>query len=147
MKVSKSKHYFGQFEKSWIYSTRNMSTYYGIHQVINNEKHICKVGNTADDDCRCEKCENVELILTAIKQSLKMENIILGESISTDPNDFISGLVLCSIKNVDCCNDKCVNSPGENKIGAILDALEQIDEITYAKWVRKGNLDKKKLNY
>ena len=70
------------------------TTYYAIHQVTANEKHICKVGDAADDDCRCEKCENVKLLLTAIKQSLEMENIIyiyiyiLGESISTDPNDF-----------------------------------------------------------
>ena len=145
IKEYKSKHYLlwtireilDLFHKEHV-----NTTYYAIHQVIANEKHICKVGDAADDDCRCEKCENVELLLTAIKQSLKMENIILGESISTDPNDFISGLV-CSIKNVDCCNDMCVNCPGENKIGAILDALEQIDEITYAKWVRKGSLYKK----
>ena len=46
-------------------------SYYGVQQIISNEKHLFKIGESKDDDCRCEKCENVELLLSGIKQSLK----------------------------------------------------------------------------
>ena len=45
--------------------------YYVVQKIINNEKHLFKVGESKDDDCRCEKCDNVELLLSGIKQSLK----------------------------------------------------------------------------
>ena len=45
-------------------------SYYAVQQIIKNEKHLFKIGESKDD-CRCEKYENVELLLSGIKQSLK----------------------------------------------------------------------------
>ena len=29
-------------------------SYYGVQQIISNEKHLFKIGESKDDDCRCE---------------------------------------------------------------------------------------------
>ena len=80
-------------------------SYYVVQQIIKNEKHLLKIGESKDDDCRCEKFENVELLLSGIKQSLKKNGhneLVL--TLKIDPEEFILESV-CSIKNYDCCND------------------------------------------
>ena len=78
-------------------------SYYVVQQIIKNEKHLLKIGESKDDDCRCEKCENVEFLLSGIKQSLKKKNghneLVLPLKI--DPEEFVLENV-CSIKNYDC---------------------------------------------
>ena len=52
-------------------------SYYAIQQIIKNEKHLFKIGESKDDDCIYEKCENVELLLlSGIKLSLKKKMVI-----------------------------------------------------------------------
>ena len=45
-------------------------TYYTVHKIISEERHLLQSARTPQDDCRCEKCENVELLLKAIKTNL-----------------------------------------------------------------------------
>ena len=45
-------------------------TYYTVQKIISEEKHLLQSARTPQDDCRCEKCENVELLLKAIKTNL-----------------------------------------------------------------------------
>ena len=52
-------------------------SYYVVQQIIKNEKHLFKIGESKDDDCRCEKCENVELLLSGIKQSFKKKKMVI----------------------------------------------------------------------
>ena len=59
-----------------------------MQQTTETEKHIF-VGDTAEDDYPCEKCENVELLLISIKQS----DPDLVDSFSVDPQTFVSQLV------------------------------------------------------
>ena len=42
-------------------------TYYQMRDVIANERNIVTQALTPDDNCRCEMCENDELLLEAIK--------------------------------------------------------------------------------
>ena len=80
-KIYKSKHYLFWTIQDMveIFNTENpleKVSYYVVQQIIKNEKHLCKIRESKDDDCRCEKCENVELLLSGIKQSLKKMVII-----------------------------------------------------------------------
>ena len=46
-------------------------SYYMVQQLVKNEKHLFKSGESNDHYCRCKKCENVELLLIGVKYSLK----------------------------------------------------------------------------
>ena len=43
---------------------------HNLHQVVAETKNIFTSNNMKDDDCRCSKCENVELMLNAINNAL-----------------------------------------------------------------------------
>ena len=46
-------------------------SYYTVQQLLKNEKHFFKIGESNDDYCRSEKCENVELLHIGVKYSSK----------------------------------------------------------------------------
>ena len=48
-------------------------TYYQLQKIIKDEKHLILMGGAKEDDCRCERCENLELLLTSIKKALLKE--------------------------------------------------------------------------
>ena len=75
-KICKSKHYLlwtiqDMVELFNIENLPEKVSCYAVQQIMKNEKHLFKIGESKDDDCRCDKCENVELLLSGIKQSLK----------------------------------------------------------------------------
>ena len=110
-------------------------TYYTIQKIIEEEKHLFQADETKEDDCRCEKCENIELLLISIKASLiKGKREDLASQLSIDPIEFISNMV-CSVKKYKCCNDICKNCPGRNMAAEITEFLGGADDITYFKWV------------
>ena len=112
-------------------------SYYAVQQIIKNEKHLFKIWESKDDDCRCEKCENVELLLSGIKQSLKKNcHNELALTLKSDPEEFIIENV-CSIKNYDCCNDNCGHFCNFRNVEDLLIALEGVSEVKYARWVRR----------
>ena len=50
-------------------SDQNENTsYHTLHQVVPETKNIFTNNNMKDDDCCCSKCENVQLMLNAIKK-------------------------------------------------------------------------------
>ena len=121
-KIYKSKHYLlwtiqDMVELLNIENPLEKVSYYVVQQIIKNEKHLLKKGESNDDDCRCERWENVVLLLSGIKQSLKK--------------------MVCSPKTYDCCNDNC--GCGQccsfRNIEDILIALEGVSEVKYARWV------------
>ena len=126
-KIYKSKHYLLWTLKELveIFNIDNsiQASYYFMQKTVESEKHIFKIGDTAEDDCRCDKCENVELLLISVKNTLKDSHPDLVTSY--------------------CCNDVCSECPGNiviiNPIAAI---LEKVDEISYAKWVYDGRYKK-----
>ena len=75
---------------------------------------------TPEDDCRCEKCENVELLLKAIKTSLnKAGKNNLSYELSIDFMEFVTSIV-CSVKSHDCCNDVCSNCPRRDMLNEVI---------------------------
>ena len=107
-----------------------------MQQIIKNEKHLFKIGESKDDDCRCEKCENVELLLSVIKQSLKKNGHKMVFTLKINPEESILENV-CFIKNYDCCNDNSGQCCNFRNIEDILNALEGVSEVKYARWVRR----------
>ena len=57
-------------------------------------------------------------------------------TLKIDPEEFILENV-CSIKNYDCCNDNCGQCCNFRNIEDILNALEGVSEVKYARWVRR----------
>ena len=109
-------------------------SYYVVQKIIKNEKHLFKIGESKDDDCRCEKCENVELLPSGIKQFEKNGHNKLALTMKIDPEQFIIENV-CSIKNYDCCNDNCGRCCNLRNIEDILNALEGVSGLKHARWV------------
>ena len=105
-------------------------SYYEVQQIIKNEKHLFKIRESKDDDYRCEECENVELLLSEIKQSLKKKNghKELALTLNINPEESILKNV-CSIKNYDCCNDDCGQCFNLRNNEDILIALEGASEV------------------
>ena len=103
------------------------TNYKQIQQVISTEKHILEVGEKNEDDCRCKKCENTELLLAVIKQYTKLD-------ISVDPHEFISKIV-CSMKSYECLNEECEKCEKSEIMNNVMEALERVEEITYARWI------------
>ena len=47
---------------------------YFFRSTVKAEKLIANVGYTAEDDCHCKKCENLELLLIDIRQTIHKDN-------------------------------------------------------------------------
>ena len=75
----------------------------------------------------------MELLLSAIKQSLKKYgHNELAFTLKIDSEEFILENV-CSIKNYDCCNDNCGQCCNFRNIEDILNALEAASEAKYVR--------------
>ena len=55
-------------------------TYHVVQQTVKSTKYIIKIADIPEDDCRCERCENAELLLMGINWSLKEQNHESGTS-------------------------------------------------------------------
>ena len=73
-----------------------------FQQVVKLNKHLFKVGETAEDDCRCEQCECLELFLLSLRKHLIQARKQDLTDFSVDPKDFIKSFV-CSTKNRELC--------------------------------------------
>ena len=116
-KIYKSKHYLLWTFKELVelYNTDHDDgsdgiSYYFLRSTVKAEKPIFKVSDTAEDDCRCEKCKNLELLLIGIRRAIHKKNKDLAKSIHINPETFIAQLV-CSAKNFKCCNQECLECP------------------------------------
>lgn len=56
----------------------------------------------------------------------------------TDSEEFIRENV-CSIKNYECCNDSCEHCSNTNNISDVLNVLENVYDVSYARWVRRDD--------
>ena len=77
-KVCKPKHYLLWSLKEVVDMFNNEHdfniTYYNLQKLLKLEKHLLLSSQTSEDDCRCEKCENSELLMTSIKGTLIKSN-------------------------------------------------------------------------
>ena len=65
-------------------------SYYTVQKIISEGKHLLQSARTPEDDYRCEKCENVELLLKAIKTGLnKAGKNNLSSELSIDSMEFV----------------------------------------------------------
>ena len=95
-------------------------TSYTVQKLISAEKQLMQSSRTPEDDWRCEKCENVELLLKAIKTSLnKARKNNLSSELSMDSMEFVTSIV-CSVKSHDCCNDVCSNCPRRDMLNEVI---------------------------
>ena len=80
----------------------------------------------------------MEWLLFGIKQSFEKKNghNELALTWKIDPEEFILENV-CSIKTYDCCNDNCEQCCNFRNTEDILNALEGVSEVKYARWVRR----------
>ena len=132
-KVYKPKHYLLWSLKEVVEMFNNEHdfsiTYYNLQKLLKLEKHILLSTQTPEDDCRCEKCENSELLLTSIKGTLIKSNYYeLACTFEVDIIEFISGNV-CSVKDFDCCSNVCDKCPAKDLMTEIMDVLSRIDSI------------------
>ena len=84
-----------------------------------------------DNDCHCSKCDNVELMLNAIKNALiknKQNNHVSTLKIDAD---LFMGSIVCSVKNQECCEGNYLTCAENDNLNEILSILSEIDDITY----------------
>ena len=112
-------------------------TYYTLQKIVSEQKHIIHVGKTAEDDCHCEKCENNELLLTALKKNLvsnQMQNF--AEMVKIDSASFMESFI-CTIKSYDCCRGNCKSCVGLEEYQKLIDYIKTLKDIQYCKWVHE----------
>ena len=74
------------------------ASYHTLLQVVGETKNIFTSNNMEDDDCHCSKCENVELILNAIKNALiKNKQNDHASTLKIDA-DVFKGSIVYSVK-------------------------------------------------
>ena len=118
-------------------------TYCTVQKIISEEKHLLQSAQTPEDNCRCEKCENVELLLKAIKTSLnKAGKNNLSYELSIDFMEFVTSIV-CSVKSHDCCNDVCSKCPRRDMLHEVILHLKSLPKVTYNKWVQINKIYEK----
>ena len=106
----------------------------GVQQkIVSEQKHIFYVGDTAEDDCRCERCENNELLLTALKNVQASHQMFhFTEMNKVDPIAFVETLI-CSVENYDCCKGNCETCVGLEKYQELIAHIKTLDEVPYSK--------------
>ena len=71
-KIFKPRHYdlWTYKEIVGLYNSENelQITYYTIQKIVSEEKHFLSASSTPEDGSRCEKCENLELLLHSVKK-------------------------------------------------------------------------------
>ena len=62
-----------------LYNSENelQITYHIIQTTVSEQKHFLSASSTPEDDYRCEKCENVELLLHSVKICLANRQTIM----------------------------------------------------------------------
>ena len=93
-KMYKPKHYLLWSLKEVVDMFNNehdfIITYYNLQKLLKLEKHLLLPSQTPEYDCRCEKCENSELLLTSIKGTLIKSNYYeLASKLEVDIIEFI----------------------------------------------------------
>ena len=106
-----------------------LTTLYGR---LYRNRNIIHVGKTAEDDYHCEKCENNELLLTALKKKLQH----FAEMVKIDPASFMESLI-CSIKNYDCCRGNCMSGVDLKEYQELIDYIKTLEEIQHCQCVGK----------
>ena len=77
VKIYKAKHYLLNSLREIVslyneeHADEKPTTYYQVRDIVEMEKHLILQDKKPDDDCRCEVCENAELLLDAAKTYLK----------------------------------------------------------------------------
>ena len=107
-------------------------SYYFLRSTVKAEKHVLKVSDTAEDDCRWEKCENLEVLLIGIRRAIHKENKDLAKSIPINPKTFIAQLV-CSAKNFKCCNQECLECPEKGLVAHSVVIVSNMKLLDYLK--------------
>ena len=96
------------------------ASYYTLRQVVAETKNIFKSNNMKDDDCCCSKCENVELMLNAIKNTLiKNKQNDHASTLKIDADSFM-GSIVCSVQNQESCKGNCLTCAENDNLNEIL---------------------------
>ena len=113
---------------------------------MEKEKDIVLQNMKPDDDCRCEVCENAELLLDAAKSHLKKNGKAdIAKALLPTPMEILESNV-CSVKNQECMNDECINCSRSNAFDDALEALEDLKEVTFYVWRTKDKKIQKVLD-
>ena len=142
-KVYKLRHYLLNSLKEIVsiyneeHPDEKPTTYYQVRDIMEKEKHIVLQNVKPDNDCRCELCENAELLLDAAKSHLKKNGKAdIAKALLPTPIEILESNV-CSVKNQECMNDECINCSRSNAFDDALEALEDLKEVTFYVWRTK----------
>ena len=96
------------------------ASHHTLRQVVAETKNIFTSNNMKDNDCCCSKCENLELMLSAIRNALiKNKQNNHASTLKTDADSFM-GSIVCSVKNQECCKGNCLTcAENDNSVNSI----------------------------
>ena len=108
--------------------------YHTVQKIVAETKNIFTNSNIKEDDCRCTKCKNLELMLITSLHSLrKSKQDDLAAKLKTDADSFMESIV-CSIMNEECCAETCPTSLENDDLNETFPILSEIEEVTYSQW-------------
>ena len=87
-----------------------------------------------DNDCRCEVCDNAELLLDAAKTYLqKNEKNEIAKALPATTREILESSV-SSAKNQECMSSECDKCTALNHFTDALEVLKGIDEVSFYVW-------------
>ena len=112
-------------------------SYYRVQKVVSQTKHLKLASEKPDDDCRCEQCENVELILDSIYKTLRKEDERDMAHNLPDDGIVLAKSIVCDIHNLKCVSapDKCRRCSGlDTEYKDTLSFISNIAEVRLKQW-------------
>ena len=142
VKINKAKRYLLNSLREIVslyneeHADEKPTTYYQVRDNVEKEKHLILQDKKLDDDCKCEVCENAELLLGAAKTYLKKneKNEIAKPKVLPATTTEILKSSVCSVKNKECMSGECDKCTTLNHFTDALEALEGINEVSFYIW-------------
>ena len=139
IKIYQPKHYllytYNKLLSLFNEENEEKVSYSQVREIIASEKDLVMQGNTPEDDCRCETCENSELFLQSTEVYFNKEK--QKDLVSNLPTDSMVPVELgvCSVRSIDCMKGQCDECPGKRVVTNICEELEKVESLLYYQWV------------
>ena len=104
-------------------------SYYRIQKLVKENKYLKTIQEKPDDDCHCESCENVELILECLVCVLKRENESEMRRKLPDGPIKLAKTLVCSIYSRSCTSGQCKNCPGFSGCESLFDFICDVPDV------------------
>ena len=106
---------------------------------MNSLKHIKYRNEIPENTCKCDYCENIELMLKAFR-------LVIDEETSLDSVEMLVDQICFNPQSLSCVDGSHKNCGAHSpKFKELCKKVSEIDEVSFYKWVSGENFSEKRL--